>query len=181
VYEFYVLVCILENLRNNYKLKYFPDKDNNHLFPKAAADKGNYPYFKAYDKTDESKELFQICPGTKVRNKYNHNIHPYISFQKPLTNEVPTGEDLIFIIDAKHKSNSDSRVTTDDVKVFAMDVGNYEINPEGHEMRFENPLDIIDISAIITNGKPHLNNDGMLKDYKCIVVLIFILEIHFLF
>lgn len=163
IYEFYVLMFILNNLSANYSLVYVPDPKNTHVFPKGHALKENYPYFKAFDLAG-TELRFQICPGSKVTNKYDHNVHPDISFQKPNAGLTPASKDLILIVDAKHKSKSDQRVTTDDVKVFAIDLQNFEIDTEGHTIEFEPPLDAIDKSAIVTNGQKHLDSDGMLAE-----------------
>jgi hypothetical protein len=169
VYEFFVLLSILDNLTKSYKLRYKPDPFNRHHFPKASASKRNYPYFTAHQSGDD-QETFQICPGTEVVNKFGHSIHPDISFQKAKTGENPTSVDLIMIIDAKHKLDEATRITGDDVKVFAIDVKNFEIPNHVYSISFVAPLDVIDKCAIVTNAKPHLDSDGMLAEYGCIII-----------
>ncbi len=170
VYEFYVLVRILESLTSSYKLEYIPDKRNKHQFPKAAGNKENYPFFVAYNLKDAKTIIFQICAGTKIINKYENDIYPDISFQNANADMCLTERDIMFIIDAKHKKRKRDRVTTDDVKVFVNDVASLNIDISLIIVQFDAPLNEIDKCAIITNGQKHLDNDKMLADYKCMVM-----------
>lgn len=174
VYEFFVLMSILDNLTKTYQIKYKADPENRHHFPKKAASKENFPYFIAH--AEDGEEIFQICPGTSVRNKFDHSVNADISFQKAKTGINPTSNDLLLIIDAKHKVDDSKRITADDVKVFAIDVKNFEIPDDVYKIEFEAPLDCIDKCAIITNAKPHLDSDSMLAAYGCIIVYDFFPE-----
>jgi hypothetical protein len=173
VYEFYVLMTLLANLSINYVLGYQSDPKGLHVFPKGHSKKNNYPFFKAYSSLNNLELKFQICPGSQVLNKYHHHVHPDISFQKPSAGMTPTGKDIILVVDSKHKKRPDSRVTTDDVKVFAKDLEDFEVESSSYEVKFAPPLDVIDKSAIITNGKPHMDSDAMLADLGFVVLFNF--------
>lgn len=165
VYEFYVLISIVNNLTKKYKIVYKPDSLNTHCFPKSSGLKSNYPFFMAFDFLDNSIEKFQICPGIKIINKYGHSIHPDISIQKPGTTLDPTYHDILYIMDAKHKKKS-NRITADDVKVFGVDVKSLEIDLTYTSINFSPPFDIFSKNAILTNGQPHLDVDPMLNEYE---------------
>jgi hypothetical protein len=170
VYEFYVLVQVLASLQNSYHLKYEHAHARAKVFPKGHSLKRNYPYFTARNISEESKIVFQICPGTRVTNCHNHHIHPDISFQKPSSTFEPTGKDLIMVLDAKHKKRANARVTTDDVKVFVLDLIEYQLDCEGISIRFDHPCQGLLRSAIITNGLPHLDDDPLLIARNALII-----------
>lgn len=77
------------------------------------------------------------------------------------------------VIDAKHKTDLNSRITTDEVNGFAHSVKCFEIYKNGVAIQFSKPLEILTNNAIITNGRPHLDCDRMLADYNCIMIFNF--------
>ena len=80
IYEFYCLISILIDLKENYKVEITNNGSVNY-FPKSPASKKGFPFFKILDK-QTMNELFQVCAGIDIVGLADETSAPDISFQK---------------------------------------------------------------------------------------------------
>jgi hypothetical protein len=165
VYEFYCYISVVFDLIKHYDLKFVQGAGKyKNKFHQAASKKAGKPRFEAYDKN--GNKVLQICAGTEVDGKYNSETeNPDISIQISTASDEPTKNDLIIILDAKYQDDFDSRLNKTQVQAFSTKVNDhFELNNRARPEILFDKLKALDANCLITNVRPHNDNDDMLKD-----------------
>jgi hypothetical protein len=156
VYEFYCYLRILAALSETHEIELVPGKnDNRNTFPKAPANKVNYPYFLLKDQKTK-KPVAQICAGVKVKTRLEgENHHPDISFQRPFASSEPTWEDLILIMDAKFNTSAE-RLPNSTFREFCTLVRWFNLQKiPTHDINFPIGIIAIEGNCLLTNAEAH--------------------------
>ncbi|MFV8752546.1 hypothetical protein ACNOYE_18520 [Nannocystaceae bacterium ST9] len=110
VYEIYVDLRVLFEVRKNWKLILQNATTVELRFPHAPGDKISYPYFLACDKQTGSP-VFQICFGTEYLSNNGTTFAPDISFQIATSPpNKPSSSDVCFCMDQKFTKDPSDRV-----------------------------------------------------------------------
>lgn len=165
VYEFYCYISVVYDLIKHYNLVFVRGEGKyKYKFPQAASNKAGKPRFEAYDKS--GNKVLQICAGTKVDGKYNSETeNPDISIQIGTASDEPTKDDLIIILDAKYQDDFNSRLNKIQVQAFSTKVNDhFELNNRPRPQILFDKLTALDANCLITNAKPHNDNNDLLID-----------------
>lgn len=151
IYEFYVYMRILSDLKKNYTVKFVPNK--NAVFPKAPALKSNYAYFVVNSKIDSSG--YQICYGTKIELSYSPKTltAPDISFQDLNSPANPNENHIKIIMDVKYKYDSDENMNIALIHAFMQQITALKTSNAGSENLVFNRLSDFKCNCLITNGE----------------------------
>ncbi|MBA4241486.1 MAG: hypothetical protein C0448_12230 [Sphingobacteriaceae bacterium] len=157
IYEFYCALRIINSLSKHYDIKITNNKIKN-KFPKAPANKTNFPFFMVYEKGTKNL-LFQICLGTNIIGVAKETSAPDISFQTPLAPLNPKYSDIIMIFDAKYKHKNNSNIADTEFAKVAYMVRNLQCEKNKTTLPI-NLYDLEDIkgNSLITNGYPFKTN-----------------------
>lgn len=124
IYEFYCAMEMLNDLSLNHKISIVPGEKGIHFSRKGGYKKKCAKFLIKNIKGD--KILFQVCLGTEV---YLNNSDPFradISIQTGDASDTPSQDMVVLLHDAKY-SNSKSGISLTDIKVFAMDIYDFNV------------------------------------------------------
>jgi hypothetical protein len=154
IYEFYCCMRIMEDLQQNYEIDLVPSSMGKWVFPQGPSPKRGWSYFKIKPK-NKTLTSYQICFGTKIKisSSPDTTFAPDISFQNINSGNDPDENDVELIMDAKYKSNRNTKFSISTIKEFITNVNILKVN-----QAFSTDIDfhlLIDIrgNCLISNGK----------------------------
>ncbi len=173
VYEFFCYLSIIQDLKKNYLLEYYPGKKKKaNLFPKAPTDKKDRPFFYLNDKKT-GKRLYQVCAGTFVKSTVGTNRAPDISFQLGnASRTLPGYSKVLMIYDAKRKrsGSKSKKIGEGQYSYFSTMISELELtNASNNKIKFERFKDF-NGNCLITNSSVHKPSIKRNRHHKLKVV-----------
>ena|GEM_PF-3958504 len=129
-------------------------------FPKAPADKAGRPRFIVKD--FKGNPVCQVCAGTRVADKHGDQRGLDVSIQSPLASNSPVHTDLIAIMDAKYKSDSNVRLTHGEYAGFHHWVEVFDLRREASPRLLKGSM--LEGNCLVTNGQPSTEATVGLRD-----------------
>lgn len=118
--------------------------------PMNPAKKENFPYFVALD--ENQAPIFQICLGTKVSLGDGDTYAPDLSIQNSYASLDPTGDDIVFCWDFKHKEDQEKRLDRKEILAFATLLNLMQAGGKIGAIPFQDKMIWPDKNAILTNA-----------------------------
>ena len=163
IYEMYVLFCLIEDLARNYQIEYDAGMgEKAHEFPRAPAKKQGRPKFIIKEKK-KGEIVFQICAGTKVKDKYHRFRAPDISFQKAKTGDNPDFRNLALVWDAKYKIDNRKRISDSEFAKFSRLILMFKLQLSSAPIIKLDSLNGMEGNCLVTNGRQTTESDKARK------------------
>lgn len=133
-------------------------------WPRKPGDKVNFSYLALHETVVNNKEVFQLCPGINIRDKFNKFRALDINLLHGSTGAEPSYQDLDGIWDAKYLTNSASRLPDTQVSDFAYTFRHLgsPVIPSIWIAATKKPE--LQRSGILTNGKRSTEKDNALEE-----------------
>jgi hypothetical protein len=153
LYEFYCLLSLLSDFRENYTIRLKHKINGKIVFPLAPGDKNSFSYFEITDKYD-SNSTYQVCYGTNVRisDAPGSGFAPDISIQKGTSDFDPDETMVLMIYDAKYKSKKDA-LDISTIREFSQCVADMQTQRASKKRLKFNKLVDLKGNCLITNGR----------------------------
>jgi hypothetical protein len=171
IYEFYVVMRLVSGVdRSTHRVTLragSPGRET--AFPRKPANKTGWPYFEIRRVSDDQL-TYQLCAGTRVSNQTGDSHAPDISLQAPGSpDDLPTGQDVLLIWDAKYMEDLNSRITRPQYGEFAMWVRRFGLCARG-ALADTTWMTINGIVAncIVTNGRDS-GSSSAARQSECVV------------
>lgn len=154
IYEFYCCMRIMEDLQQHYDIDLVPSSTGKGIFPEGPSPKTGWSYFKITPK-NKTSTFYQVCFGTKIKisSSPDTTCAPDISFQKINSGNDPDENDIELIIDAKFKTNRDTKFSISIIREFITNVNDFKVNQASSTDIDFNLLKNIKGNCLISNGK----------------------------
>jgi hypothetical protein len=121
-------------------------------FPESPARKREYSYFKVV--TRRRGMSWDVCHGTKIRDRYDKWRAPDISLQRSSARNQPTWRHVFAIWDAKHRKSNSRRITNPEYAYFGMFIRTLRVpRPRTRDGLSRVLPRAFEVSALITNGR----------------------------
>jgi hypothetical protein len=156
MYEFYCLMRILADLRNNYVITLVPGLKGKKIFPQAPANKAGWARFTIEPKNTNLTK-FQVCFGTKIKlsSSPQSTVAPDISIQNLNATDDPDETMVVLIMDPKYKSNRNTTIDVSLIREFRAIIDDLDIiNANISDLLFHSLLNLKS-NCLLTNGKAH--------------------------
>ena len=151
LYEFFCYLKIVADLINKNQIAFDPGEK---MFARKPGKKKDSPRFLIINPVN-GKTSYQICAGTKIKkNKGKKNsFAPDISFQIGDSSDEPTYKDVIIIMDAKYSTDNDSKISNDEIYLFAKHIEDFELEKKNILPINFSLLKDLSCNCLITNAK----------------------------
>lgn len=149
VFELYLLFSALRDLSRKYHIRFEPGTKG--AFPRKPANKAGWPRFILKDKVN-GMPLYQICPGTAIRDMHGGKRHPDISFQTADSPDDPNYEHCVMIWDAKYRDDETDRITHLEFSAFAHWVEVLDLRGKAPFSIEFTALSAMQHNCLVTNG-----------------------------
>ena len=159
LFELYVLFELIIDLQKHYYITYIPGSGRNKdRFPMKPAMKKGRPRFNVNINPD-GKSLWQICAGTQIADIHGVARAPDISIQNAESPDVPCYKDVEIIWDAKHKKNSNNRITHTELSSFGRWIELLQLRNSQKPAIKMSHLQQLVANCLITNGQESTEPD----------------------
>ena len=154
LYEFWCLMRVLVDLKNNYNVELVPGNPAGRIFPQAPSSKKGWPYFQI-EMTSDPSNKYQVCYGTKIKlsRARKTTIAPDISIQKHDATDDPDESMVELIMDAKFKYKNTSALPIEQLHGFIQRVNALETQNADTLALLFSTLHDIKSNCLLTNGQ----------------------------
>lgn len=165
-FEFYCLMRILADLRNNYVITLVPGVKGKKIFPEAPAKKVGWARFSIEPKNTKLKK-YQVCFGTKIKlsSSPKSTVAPDISFQNINASDDPDETMVDLIMDPKYKSNRDKTIDVSLIREFRAIIDDLDIANANNSDLLLDSLKNIKSNCLLTNGNAHVDQEQYCKNH----------------
>lgn len=156
IYETYVVLQLLRDLKQSYKIVYRPGRGKTaHAFPKKPSSKAERPRFEIVDRAT-NRVLWQLCAGTNIGDIVGDERAPDVSLQSANAPDQPQAAHVEMIWDAKYKSKhkkGSKRITSHDFSEFARWIQLFQLDKRKPPKLVLKTLVGMDGHCLVTNGE----------------------------